>query len=236
MLHVVETSPANPTPTDGILIPRISNFPSVNPPTAGNLVMLRKTAGTRPAFQTKPDGFYFWNGNEWIMLLTKTESAMKQKVYVACGQSFGAMGTGERRPVALTVLTYDGTNVPANEKFTLANNTLTVGKAGTYLVSLIVGSRRGNASNTGTAEQQTNLIAEVLVNGASKSPAIKGQSNTSAEILSACQVIVNALVTLNKGDQLSVYVLQQPLTAALPYPIPYTVNGLSSLTLYYLHN
>ena len=56
-LDITATDQTNPANTDGILIPRIDQFPTVNPGTAQNgmLVYLTTTDGTNPP------GFYYWN-------------------------------------------------------------------------------------------------------------------------------------------------------------------------------
>jgi len=56
-LDIVSSSAANPTVIDGILIPRIEKFPSVNPGLNQHamLVYLSKATGQNPT------GFYFWN-------------------------------------------------------------------------------------------------------------------------------------------------------------------------------
>jgi hypothetical protein len=65
-LDIVTSNPAIPTNTDGLLIPRVSNFP-VTTPTAdqnGMLIFLTSTIGN------KTPGFYYWNNtqNSWRTL------------------------------------------------------------------------------------------------------------------------------------------------------------------------
>lgn len=65
-LEVKAVSPAGPTNTEGLLIPRMSVFPTANPTAAqhGMMVFLTTTIGTR-----RP-GFYYWNNpaTSWIGL------------------------------------------------------------------------------------------------------------------------------------------------------------------------
>jgi len=58
-LDIVAGSPENPSVIDGILIPRIEKFPSINPGIAqhGMMVFLKTSS------QQFPMGFYFWNHN-----------------------------------------------------------------------------------------------------------------------------------------------------------------------------
>lgn len=64
MLDIQSTNPSDPSNTDGILIPRISKFPAVNPGSDQNGMMVYLTApvGT---FNT---GFHYWHApeNRWI--------------------------------------------------------------------------------------------------------------------------------------------------------------------------
>ncbi len=50
-----------PTNTDGILVPRVNNFPASNPTATGLLIYLDDTDNNDP----QPDGFYFWNKTRW---------------------------------------------------------------------------------------------------------------------------------------------------------------------------
>lgn len=59
-LDIVSSSAANPTVIDGLLIPRVEKFPSVNPGLNQHAMMvyLSKATGQNPT------GFYFWNASE----------------------------------------------------------------------------------------------------------------------------------------------------------------------------
>jgi len=71
-LDIHTENPNSPEPTDGILIPRINNFPSTNPTAEqqGMLVFLTSQKG-----QFSP-GFYWWNASigEWVSLGGKATS------------------------------------------------------------------------------------------------------------------------------------------------------------------
>jgi hypothetical protein len=59
-LDIVSSSAANPTVIDGLLIPRLEKFPSMNPGLNQHAMMvyLSKATGQNPT------GFYFWNASE----------------------------------------------------------------------------------------------------------------------------------------------------------------------------
>ncbi len=72
-LDVIAHSSSNPEPTDGLLIPRIDKFPTVNPglDQNGMLVFLSK------AVSSNSPGFYYWNASDskWKNLSTDLSSA-----------------------------------------------------------------------------------------------------------------------------------------------------------------
>ena len=67
-LDISASNIATPSNTDGLLIPRIEDFPSINPTTdqQGMMVYLTTTSGSNPP------GFYFWDNNAgpaaWIVV------------------------------------------------------------------------------------------------------------------------------------------------------------------------
>ena len=56
-LDIIATNSAAPTPTDGILVPRINAFPATNPTIDQNGILVFLTIGT----VTYPIGFYYWD-------------------------------------------------------------------------------------------------------------------------------------------------------------------------------
>lgn len=64
-LDIRSSNQAAPANTDGILIPRIDNFPAVDPTAAqqGMLVYLTTTQGLNTP------GFYFWNNSVWVPII-----------------------------------------------------------------------------------------------------------------------------------------------------------------------
>ncbi len=65
-LDIKASNPTLPSNIDGILIPRISSFPIVNPTIAQNSMMVYLTT----LFSGNPPGFYYWenSSNSWIPL------------------------------------------------------------------------------------------------------------------------------------------------------------------------
>lgn len=238
MLDVRSTDPAKPTLADGMLVPVISNFPVESPPSTkeetGNLVFFRKSADTKSEFTSKSDGFYYWNGNEWVLLITRNSAELREQIYCAYGQGFGDIASPYTalNQVLFSHLTYNNVGELPEDSFSLADNALTVGKSGSYLVSLAVTFTRGPQ---GTCENQTNFSAEVLVNGVAATPVpIKAITNTSSEPQSGSQILISTIATLQKGDKLTAWV-QQSETTTPRCNYPYYAAGVNSITLYYLH-
>ncbi|NDW08483.1 hypothetical protein [Dysgonomonas sp. 520] len=250
-LHIAESSITDPTGKDGLLAPRVTNFPATDPLNAGNLIFLRKDATSSPSIATKPDGFYYWNGNEWVLMATRSINTNEYRtLYCAYGQGYlGADTDMGQRGVILGSLVYDASKEESDAVFSLADNVFTVGKGGTYLLSFVTSSRRYIYDSEGTPPQFTNLFGEVLINGASANPRIMAKGNTAGEKYSACHIVINTIVSLEKGDKLTAIVqltdrgqyknLGGGLFEYVPVtggpPPSYGSNGVSSLTLTYLH-
>lgn len=60
-LDISISNSLTPRNTDGILIPRVNNFPVSSPTATGLLIYLDDTDNNDP----QPDGFYFWNKTRW---------------------------------------------------------------------------------------------------------------------------------------------------------------------------
>lgn len=67
-LDIPATNPASPQNNEGILIPRMSTFPSVNPTAIQNGMLVFLTTTTTFASTTRTPGFYYWDNatTNWI--------------------------------------------------------------------------------------------------------------------------------------------------------------------------
>jgi len=66
LLDITSSSTVAPSNTDGILIPRIANFPAINPGTDQNGMMVFLTTPVG----VKDKGFYYWDApnNRWVSI------------------------------------------------------------------------------------------------------------------------------------------------------------------------
>lgn len=231
MFHIKESSVFNPTGTDGILLPTIANFPSVNPVSTGNIVFLEKSAQSTTSL---PDGFYYWNTIEWVPLATDAFNSNEYRnLYCAFGAGYygSTVFDNTYRKVKLSNFIYDPNKERTGAVFSLENDEIIIGKDGFYLVSFETSLDRINHAFT-----QSNLYGEVTKNSGSFSPVVFAEGNTSYENTSATLVVLNAVVELKEGDKIGARITLTQLDSGVNALYPtYTSAGVTSLTLTYLH-
>lgn len=68
MVDISASNVGTPANTDGILVPRIDNFPATNPGAAQNGMLVFATGSGTPA-----EGFYFWDNSttSWVPFVKK---------------------------------------------------------------------------------------------------------------------------------------------------------------------
>ncbi|MEZ4839368.1 MAG: hypothetical protein R2782_09470, partial [Flavobacterium sp.] len=101
-LDIQSTNQANPSNTDGILIPKVDTFPGVNPGANQNgmLVFLTTTVGTNTP------GFYYWNNptTTWVPI-KGTDTGTLDQAY-----DFGGAGNGRTITADAGAVLIDGTD------------------------------------------------------------------------------------------------------------------------------
>lgn len=210
-LHIEPTSKANPTGADGILIPRMNDYPG-NGIEKGHLIYLLN-------HPTDKEGFYFWDGTTWVWLINDYERTIDSSTYVAMGS--GYTGTGDVRTVNFSRLIANNTT-----GFFVAGNNVTVGKSGKYLVTFTSSVKR---SGTG-GPVQCNFVYALYVNNVAL-PASTGRvkASTSNEIPTATSAAFSTILDLQVGDILRVDVLRSNEA-----PNVFDGYGINGLTLTYL--
>jgi|SRR5690554_2660230 len=210
-LHVEPTDKNSPTGADGIIIPRMADYPG-NGVAKGQLIYLQNHT-------TDQDGFYFWDGTTWVWLINHYERTIDKATYVASGT--GYTGTGNNRVVNFSRIdAYDTTG------FAVSNNEVTVGKTGKYLVTFTTSVKRTSATPT----RQTNFLYSLYVNGF-QLPSNEGKVtvSTSNEAPSSTSAAMSVIVDLNQGDVLHIEVDRSDEIAQ-----GFAGYGINGLTLTYL--
>lgn len=144
-LHIQGAS--NPSGTDGLLIPKIKNFPKTNPEVKGMLVFLQGNEEMMPnpenpmeQIQKYPNNFYYWTGNEWIPFTKSVNKQLDETIYSFNGQG---MTNGYFNFSHLAKQVKDSFDIQDNK-------TIKVGKKGYYLINFFSSIRR---TSTGTPPQ-----------------------------------------------------------------------------------
>lgn len=209
LLHINPLSSSTSSGEDGILIPRIENFPAVNPQRLGQIVFLKDN-------KTLNNGFYYWDGNNWITFPDSVEKSEDETIYVFDGLNY--TGTDLMRTMNFTK--YKKANL---DGFSILNNEISVGKSGLYLVSLTANTKKPSGS-----EDQANFLYSVLHNGS-----VANSVNTSiaAEATSSTSATISFLKRLKVGDK-----LKATITKTDQGPNNYVAFGINNLTLFFIQD
>lgn len=200
-----------PSGTDGILVPKITNFPTLITNRIGKLVFLQGNS-------SNPDGFYYWNGSTWLGFPDIVNKETDETIYSFQGQ--GYTGTDLKRGINFTKFVK-----ASKDGFTVSNNEITIGKSGVYLVSLTVNSKRNSTASNGT---QANFNYAVLINGSSTASV---STSVSAEPTSSTGATLDFIYRLQAGQKITA-VVEKTTDNIMPYE-PF---GTNSLTLYFVQN
>ncbi|MGS2763844.1 hypothetical protein [Sinomicrobium sp. M5D2P9] len=212
MLHVEPSNKINPTGADGVLIPRMADYPG-NGVEKGQLIYLLN-------HPTDQEGFYFWDGTTWVWLINNYERTIDVATYVASGS--GYTGTGNSRVVNFSRIdAFDAAG------FTVSANNVTVGKSGRYLITFTASAKR---TGSATGANQANFTYQLFRNGVPL-PLSTGRvtASTSNEIPSATSAAFSTIEDLQIGDVLRVDVIRSNED-----PQAFTGYGINGLTLTFL--
>lgn len=206
-LHIEPSSKTNPQSTDGILIPKIKNFPVQNPTVKGMLVFLE-------GHSTLPNNFYFWDGSRWVPFLTAVNKTFDETIH-----SFN--GTG----ITNGYLNFSSAN--SKSPFPITNNrTITIQKRGTYLVQLSSSIKRNVATNI-TPAPQSNSIYTIEIKGL-QDP-YQASIGYPSEYNSGSSIISSFVKDFEVGDTISI---KYEGTGGHAY----TSFGMNNLSLTYIHD
>lgn len=211
-LDIQATNPSTPTGQDGILIPRLADYPST-PAEKGQLIFL-------DGHPTQPDGFYYWDGTDWQSFIISSFSPVEDKaIYVFTGTGYtGSGGTTERTVIFNNRAAYDLTG------FTLSSNQIRVGKKGKYLVSFNSALKK---SVTPPAYRAL-YTYRIKVNGTTK---MQTATSIPNEGVTATCVSTSDILELQEGDLITATVQKNDEGHSNN---EYTGYGTNAITLTYL--
>lgn len=209
VLHINASSNIAPKTTDGILIPKVKNFPIENP-VMGMLVFLEGN-------DEKEDNFYFFDGESWVAFQKNEGIESDEDIY-----SFNGEG------ITNGYLNFSKIIKKDLDKFEIQNNRdIVVGRRGVYIVQLFSSVKR-TAPN-----QQSNLLYYIDVKRGNEVQTHEGSIGYSAEQNAGSSMVMSFVEEFQEGDIISVRVEGTVPTNATYI---YTPFGGNHLTLTYIHN
>ncbi|MCW3162368.1 hypothetical protein [Chryseobacterium oryctis] len=208
-LHMEPNNASSPSGKDGILVPRVNNFPTAQ--AKGHIVFLTGHASL-------PDNFYYWDGDEWVVFLNSFVRTYDDSIYIVTGVGYSASGDTENNVLFNTIKGYDTTG------FTVSGNQVKVGKSGKYLVSFNSALKK----DAGTANRAI-YTYRIKKNG---SMVLSTSNSIPNEATTASSVAVSGILDLAQNDMLSATVQKTTETGSTDY-VGY---GTNCLTLTYLND
>lgn len=207
-LHIEPSSKTDPSGEDGLLIPRMSNFPG-DGVEKGQLIYLQDNPNEN-------EGFYYWDGTRWIWLLQNYDRTIDISTYIFSGS--GYTGTGNQR-----IVNFESIDAFDDTGFSVSGNNMTIGKKGRYVLTFTSSVKRfGNE----TPFRQANFTYIVYLNNVAL-PASMGRvtASTSNEIPTATSAAFSTIINLQVGDVLKVIVEK---SNEIPHEFQgYGTNGLT---------
>jgi len=208
LLNIEATDTNNPTGKDGIIIPKVSNFPT-NAKAKGQLVFLENNSNLE-------NGFYYWDGIDWnSLIINNFTRTVDKSIYVATGNGYSGEGITENDVEFENFTSFDTTD------FSLVDNKLTIGKTGYYLINF----------NSSLKKEISSYRSLYTYKIKKNNTAILSTSNSIPnEITTATSVSLSGMVRLEKNDVINVTVIKSNENNATNEYIGYGTNSLT-LTL-----
>ncbi|WP_124980979.1 complement C1q domain-containing protein [Nonlabens xiamenensis] len=189
LLDMRVSNQAAPDNTDGLLIPRLDEFPAVDPTFNQDAMMVFITGNA-----TAVRGFYYWDNNSssWVKVgRDATSDFSLTRVSLSGNQALAATGAQK--------INFDNVIFDINNEFDTANNRFVAQQPGYYRVNAVY--------HTVTAQSNSNFYGiAVFVNGSgvpSKEFAHHHAYN-AAENASQVTRHINTVVYLNTNDYIEI--------------------------------
>lgn len=217
-VHLEASNPAKPSASDGILIPRISTLPETAQ-AIGQLVYLFNNINLE-------DGFYIWDGTQWNLIITNQDViSQDESIYSVMGDITTPNYTTSNMEIPFVLNTIIAKNKPG---FSIKNNQITIGKSGTYLLSLT-----SSITTNSISDNYTKFKYLIYVNGEN---IFTGNSTITTDDITAANVMMNTTAKFNKNDVISIFIqkLNGDGSTNNEEGISYTQYGNNSLKLTFL--
>lgn len=191
---------------DGVIIPRVSTL-DWRANAVGQLIFLEKE---NIGFDRNQRGFYWWNGTEWVHILSKSQAeANRAIVYARISNNF-AEGSNftQNIPNETKTLIFDETNLKSfnHNDFSIENGALVVRRAGYYNVNASV-----SLSKSGSGNIRDTFDFILLVNGFAPSfqnDNLDLKASQTFNIGNNITIPLIGVLRLNAGDRISFQVVK----------------------------
>ncbi|HLW09039.1 MAG TPA: hypothetical protein VKX35_01455 [Fermentimonas sp.] len=231
-LAINSTNPNNPTPTEGIIIPRVEQLNMTDPKEVGLLVFYDTPTIDR--------GFYWWDGVQWWPFISISQITADLTIaHAYCKNTFKEGDITANRSTDLRTIEFDGLKTNDTQNYEInGDGELVIKRGGKYYVYGVVNVF--NASSPAGADKRDALEAKLYVNGANAS-ATNGNldieaANSFPTGNNTIVMFMSGVLILNDGDRLSYKVNRYYRDADSPIIIRPDSEALSNLTLKYLGN
>ncbi|WP_130733636.1 hypothetical protein [Flavobacterium sp. J27] len=191
-LEIQSSNISNPSPTDGLLIPRVTNLSQINPSLAQEGMLIYVSTDVTKNAKTYSKGFYFWDNEmeDWLSISSSEwksgsnlngESLIYSTLANANGTNIvvtdtGKIGIGLQNPTAkLNLPAADGLSYSAPLKFT----------PGTNLIQPESGAMEYDGTNlyfTNSSSVREVMMKGVVLNDMLDFPSISNLSSYELEI------------------------------------------------------
>lgn len=209
-LHLEPSNISSPNGLDGILIPKVSNFPIAQ--LKGQMVFLQGNLSL-------PNGFYYWDGVDWkSQIINAFDRTVDKSIYVVTGVGYAAGAYTENAVFFDTIKANDPTG------FSLSGNSITIGKTGKYLVSFNSAMKISSNTINMTLVYRIKRGSSILLSTA---------TSTTSELTNATAVAVNGMLNLNAGDVINVTVQRNNENQGTPTNVT-SGYGTNCITFTYL--
>lgn len=205
-LHIEGSSKTAPTYTDGILVPKVSKFPTETDVVKGMLVFLEVKPGVdvipNPSKPTEKvadpkDNFYFYDGEKWIPFIRDFNKELDENIYSFNGNGMNGNPTTGGRFI------FTDFHKKTKDGFSISDNTITVGKKGTYNLNFFTSIIRKN-SPAPSSQANYNYTIEISRADGSRISLPTATSYPNQESTSGANLSYSNIVELAVGDKIFV--------------------------------
>ncbi len=189
-LEINATNPNSPQPNDGILIPRVNNFPATNPG-AGQHAMMIFLVNPQGSY---PEGFYYWDANyqEWIPVSIDNDTTNEIQDLQLIDSNLGLSGSNQtvnmRRYMDLKFPDGFANIIPVENAITYTvpqGKNLYITSGSNITFSIVINNSINSLYHTESEFANTNLLPSPIIVKSGDTASTGGSANFNGFIVDA---------------------------------------------------